>query len=406
VEWRRASAPIVPAEAPPPAEEVDPTAGPVAQISDVFEPRADAIDPARPRLLPIDRCLAMYKDHRYAEVVSLGGAALQVHARMAAVSERPDEAAALQDLVGLSKQEMGDREGARAAFVAAIAAAAPAVRPTYVRHLLALVRGVVDNVNVKDDDGVRVRELLGCVRTIDEALTVVPGNEPLTAGVTSVRQALTKLCDTLVARAVEDEGDREARDLVLQVLAEGSMPVAWQEKLRDRLAAVSSAEVGQLTAQAIRAVQEGKDTEALDALEHAERLAASLPAGGVADERREELDRRLWWGYTKVGLRRVETRKFEGALEPLFRAFELGGTDGERIEETRSALVRALDGLVDLKRPLIQNLSAADPRAAHAEVEKLWAVLRNATERGMTQDDLGEAFGKIMHLSQTLTQTP
>ena len=42
----------------------------------------------------------------------------------------------------------------------------------------------------------------------------------------------------------------------------------------------------------------------MSALERAERLSEGLPGDAVADERREEFERRLWWGYTKVGLRR------------------------------------------------------------------------------------------------------
>ncbi|HYE92168.1 MAG TPA: hypothetical protein VEA38_14160, partial [Terriglobales bacterium] len=334
---------------------------PLRLVEEPARVEAVAAEPARPPVLPIETCLAMYREHRYAEVVSLGSAALEVHAGMAAVSNRSDEAAALQDLVGLSKQEMGDREGARTAFSAAIAGADAQVRPTYVRHLLTLVRGVVEGVNVRDDDGVRMRELRGCLGAVETALATVPDDESLAAVQKAVREALTKLCEQLVARAVEDEGDAAARDLVLEVLADDAMPAPWRDKLREQLAAASSAEIGQLTAYAIRAVQEGKDADALDALERAERLAGSLPGGAVAEERREELDRRLWWGYTKVGLRRVETKKFEGALEPLFRALRLGALDEERLSESRAALVRALDGLVDARWPEIQRRGADDP---------------------------------------------
>ena len=400
--------PVVPepvvAAAPEPLRLVEEPAAPVEETPSRVPAGDPSRDAARPRLLPIDTCLTMYKEHRYAEVVSLGSAALEVHARMAAVSDRSDEAAALQDLVGLSKQELGDRDGARLAFCAAIAGAESFVRPTYVRHLVTLIRWVVDGVNVRDDDAVRIRELQSCLAAVERALEAAPDAEPLTSAQTAVRQALSSLCERLVARAVEDEGDRDARDLVLEVLGDEAMPAPWREKLREQLATASSAEIGQLTAQAIRAVQEGKDGEALEALERAERLAESLPSAAVADERREELERRLWWGYTKVGLRRVETRKFEGALEPLFRALRLGGIDEERLGETRGALVRALDGLVDVRWAEIQKLGEEDRAAARADAEKLWTVLRSATERGIAQEDLAEAFAKVMHLGQTLSQ--
>lgn len=324
----------------------------------------------RPRVLPVDTCLAMYKDGRFAEVVSLGSAALEVHARLAAVSDRPHEAAALLDLVGLSKRELGDREGARDAFRAAVLDAEPLARAGYVQHLVGAVEEVVANPPGPDDadaDGARVRELRGCAAALEEALAVVPGDPDLTSAQNAVRDALTAACE--------------------------------------ELAAASSAEIGQLTAQAIRSVQDGRDGEALEALERAEQLAGALPDGAVADERREEFERRLWWGYTKVGLRRVELENFDGALAPLFRAIRLGGVDEDRLTETRSALIRALGGLVEARWPAIQQLVVEDVAGARAELEKLSAVLRGATQRGLSQDDLGDAFERIVHLEQVLSHS-
>ena len=70
----------------------------------------------------------------------------------------------------------------------------------------------------------------------------------------------------------------------------------------------------------------------------------------------------------------------------------------------RAALVRALDGLIDTKWPAIQTLATEDVAAAQVEVEKLSALLRSSTERGISQDDLGEAFAKVLRLGQTLSQ--
>jgi hypothetical protein len=417
-DWRsaEASAPAVVERPPTIAASVSASPAPAESAAPVLavEPVA-ADEPAtrresKPSLLPIDTCLAMYRERRFAEVVSLGSAALEVNARMASVSERHDEAAALFDLVGLSKQELGDCDGARAAFRAAVRGAEPQERPTYVRHLITLVRSVVDPIVAAgaaaegDEAAAHVRELRACVVALEDALGVVPGDEGLRSASAAVREALSPACEWLVARVVSGEGDDQARELVREALADEAMPTAWRERLRESLTAASSAEIGQLTAQAIRSVQDGQDGEALAALERAERLSAALPSGSVEDERREEFERRLWWGYTKVGLRRVETKKFEDALEPLFRALRLGGIDEERLGETRAALVRALDGLVDTKWPAIQTLAAEDVAAAQVEVEKLSALLRSSTERGINQDDLGEAFAKVLHLGQTLSQ--
>ena len=159
---------------------------------------------SKPSVLPIDTCLAMYRERRFGEVVSLGSAALEVNAHMASVSERHDEAAALFDLVGLSKQELGDRDGACAAFRAAVRGAEPQVRPTYVRHLITLVRSVVDPIvaagaMAEDDEAAaQVRELRACVVALEDALGVVPGDEGLGSASAAVREALSSACERLV----------------------------------------------------------------------------------------------------------------------------------------------------------------------------------------------------------------
>jgi hypothetical protein len=361
-----------------------------------------AADLPRPRVLPLDTCLSMYKEGRFAEVVSLGSAALEVHARLAAGSTRPDdEASALFDLVGMSKQELGDMAGARTAFRGAIRAAPPAMRPTYVEHLVKLVRGLLDRGGEPTDvdtEAEHVRELRASAAALDDALGALPPDESLAAVHGAVREVLSSACERLAARVAAGEGGEHARAIVLEALGDDALPASWRERVREELAAASSAEIGQLTAQAIRSVQDGKDGDALAALEHAEQLAAALPPGAVTDERREEFDRRLWWGYTKVGARRVEIENYEGAIDPLFRAVHLGGLDHERLAETRGVLVRALDGLVETRAPAIQQLAAEDASAARHEIAKLSALLRAATERGLTTEELGETFAKVAAL--------
>jgi hypothetical protein len=372
-------------------------------------------------VLPIETCIAMYNEHRYAEVVSLGSAALEVHARMAAVSNRPDEASAMHDLVGLARQELGDREGARGAFGAAIAGATSASRPTYIRHLLNLVRGVVDGVNVKDDAGVRVGELRACLTALGNALDVAPGNESLIAAHEATRDAIVRICEAVLPFAVDEDADPDARALLLDVAGDDRLAGAWRDRLRERLgdgasadapsvrgwsaagvsAGASGADVGQLTLFAVRAVQEGREDDALHALERAERLASSM-RGEEADERREELERRLWWGYIRLGLRRLEAGAFETALEPFFRALRLGRGDDDRLGETRGALLRALDGIAATTLPALEALRETDAAAAERETAGLARTLQAWTTHGLTEEDLGEVHDGITRLGQTL----
>jgi hypothetical protein len=393
-----------------PHELVGSVAEPSMRVADEAAVRAPAGEPrapkaeARRQVLPVDTCRAMYRDRRFPEVVSLGSAALEVHVRLAAVSDRPHEAAALLDLVGLSKQELGDRDGAREAFRAAIRDAEAAARPTYITHLVTLARTVVDTASdILDDKAeiARLREVRATALALADAVAVASGDEGLLAMQGTVREVLSSTCERLVERVVGREVDEEARALLLETLADETMPPAWRERLLEQLAAASSAEIGQLTAQAIRSVQDGKDADALEALERAERLANALPSGAVADERSEEFERRLWWGYTKVGLRRIETRNFEAALEPLVRALELGGVDEERLAETRSALVRALDGVVDTRGAAIARLGRND---AQTEIRQLAAMVNGAREHGLGDDDLADVLAKLSELEQG--QTP
>jgi hypothetical protein len=367
-------------------------------------------------VLPIETCLGMYKEGRFREVVSLGSAALQVRARLAAVSDRRQEAAALQDLVGLAKEQLGDRAGAREAFLAAVRDAEPSERATYVEHLVALAAGVEAGAGEPAEadaaapaggeaDVERVRELRAWLGVLDDVRADAPDAQAVAVAEAAVREALAPACERLVARVAAGDADDQVRTLVAHTLADEAMTAAWRERLYEQLAAASSAEIGQLTAQAIRSVQDGRDDAALEALERAERLAAALPNGAVGDERREELERRLWWGYTKVGLRRCEVQDFDGAIDPLFHALHLGGIDEDRLGETRAALVRALEGAVDTRWAALQQFGAVDPAALHGEIEKLAAVLRGATERGLTEDDLAGAFAKVADLDRSLAQT-
>jgi hypothetical protein len=324
---------------------------------------------------------------------------------MASVCDRPHEAAALYDLVGLSKQQLGDREGARDAFVAAIHDADSSVLPTYVSHLVALVGDPAD-IAPEPVDGdaeiARVRELRAWIVALDEALGSVPGEPTLIAALAAFREALSPACERIVGSVSANGDAEEARALVAETLADQAMPAEWRERLCEQLTAASSAEIGQLTAQAIRSVQDGKDAEALEILERAERLAGSLPVGAVADERREEFERRLWWGYTKVGARRCEVRDYDGAVEPLFHALHLGGIDADRLEETRAVLVRALEGAVDSRWAAIEQFGVTDSATLRSELEKLTAVLHSATERGLTQEDLAGAFAKLASVEHSL----
>jgi len=162
----------------------------------------------------------------------------------------------------------------------------------------------------------------------------------------------------------------------------------------------------QLTAQAIRSVQEARETEALGSLQRAEELLARVHDEALPPKRREEVDRRLWWGYNRLGARRVESGEFEDAIEPLFRALRLAPVGTERHAETRAALVRAFEGLVDARALEIrQRADDGDREAAVVETDRLWARLTGARARGREEHDLAVASAMVRRLFDELGLT-
>jgi hypothetical protein len=120
-------------------------------------------------------------------------------------------------------------------------------------------------------------------------------------------------------------------------------------------------------------------------------------------KRREEVDRRLWWGYNKLGLRRVEGGAFEEALDPLLRALRLAGTAPDRQSETRAALVRAFEGWTEASALAIREVAdAGDGEAAIVHSDKLWTRLRAALEEGLSERELAGAFTRVRRLFEEI----
>ncbi|HEX6209975.1 MAG TPA: hypothetical protein VF136_04315, partial [Methylomirabilota bacterium] len=213
-------------------------------------------------------------------------------------------------------------------------------------------------------------ECLAALRTatewLDYGVAAVPNDAMLTDLGRDARERLWRTYDRAVMRLLQRQDFRAARRLLREALDDAHFPPALVESFRDMFTSTFSGEIGQLTAQAIRSVQDARDGDALAALRRAETLLATLDEEALTAKRREEVQRRLWWVYSRLGERRLDAGEFETALEPLVHAlgFDVGA---ERQEETRSLLERALDG-------------CADREAAIVHCDRLWARLRGAAE--------------------------
>jgi tetratricopeptide (TPR) repeat protein len=354
-------------------------------------PSAVSPDPPAPRVLEpvgagavVDECFALQQAGHYAEAVELATAALHGDDDTRRPADGHDTAA-LWSLVALARQGLGEDVEARTALEAAVAAAPAADRPTYQRQLGALADTIARRLLAQAEQHPRgdSEACLEAIRTatewLDYGVAVLPADSALAELSESARDALWRTCERAVLAMLQRQEFRAARRLLREALADPRVPTARIETFRDMFTGTFSGEIGQLTARAIRCVQDARDADALRALRRAETLLATLNDEALSAGRREEVDRRLWWVYSRLGEHRLDTGEVEAALEPLVHAlgYDVGA---ERHEQTRALLERALDG-------------CADREAAIVHCDKLWARLRGATET-LAGEDLAGAVGR------------
>src|SRR5438046_22451 len=285
-----ASAPSPPAPPPEPLRSL----GPGATLR---------IDP-----LLIERCLSLHQDRQYEEVVSVGEEALLGLRDAPRLAREAREAAALWAVVGLAKQALGDDVGAGVALEAALRVAPADERMTYQQHIAALALSAAQTAlaragNHDTDD--RIAELRGALAWTERGLAAVPSDARPAGTRERARAELWPVYEQSVHRFLQRREFREARRLLREALEDPEIPTARVAPFEELLSGTFGGEIGQLTAQAIRSMQEARESEALAALRRAEELLETIPDEALPPKRREEVDQRLWWGYTRLGGPRV-----------------------------------------------------------------------------------------------------
>ena len=393
------AAPLTPPIAPKPAEPAPAAAPPPAPAVETPE-QAPAPPAAAGDLLPFEKCFTLYQDRRYVDVITTAAPALERYIEAPAGGAKlAHEVAALWSIMGLSKQALNDEDGARAAFEEAIHAAPSAERSTYQRYLAALAlsagRKLVARAETLPETAGenRVTALRHAVLWLRQGLVCAPDDPNLSFALERSRKGLWVSYGKLATVLIQRQEFHGARRLLREALAEEDFPEDRREVFKDLLATTFSGEIGQLTAHAIRIMQDEHQREASTSLQRAEALLSSIPHEALTPKRREEVNRRLSWGYTKLGVRRVESGEYEDALEPLFHAFKFGEVGPERQQETRAALVRALEGVTEARVEWIDQLLKSGKRdAAVQEGDRLRKLLRDGMEVGLSKHELTSAL--------------
>jgi tetratricopeptide (TPR) repeat protein len=386
----------------------EPPKTPVGAPGDVVaRPEEPAPEALTERASLVDRCFALHQEGRFPAVITEAMAALET-VRAAALFLEPGETAKLWGLVALARQAMGERDGARAALEEALAVSPSEDRATWQRHLAALALEVGQDLVAQAQSGTadaeeRVTTLHAALGWLESGLAVAPDDGTLREAATAARAALWPTYEQSVSELLQRQDYQVARRVLRQAQAEENCPAELQTSFREMLASTYGGEVGQLTAEAIKRMQEGNEGEALVTLDRAEEMLGMVPEGGLPAKRRNELERRLWWSYTKVGIRRVEGGLYEEALPPLLHALGYHGVGSERREETKLPLVRALEAIVAARSPLIQRMIAEGDRdGALILCEKLWSFLHGALERGLTREELAVGLAQTQAFFEKL----
>jgi tetratricopeptide (TPR) repeat protein len=395
-------------------------AGSTAPAANAGADRGDDAPPARPwSIAPeggsdarprrdsplVETCFALYQEKRFSEVVSIGERTL-AKLPVESPATPSHETAALWSVVGLAKQGLGDDDGARAALESALDVAPDGERATYRRHLATLALEAAQSRLARaggHDTGDRVATTRTAIAWTERGLAAVPFDPALSDARERAYEALWEGYEQASTTLLQRQEFRVARQLLREALDDPALPGARAAGFRGLLSGTFSGEIGQLTAQAILGMQEGRESEALESLERAEELLATIPAEALPSSRREEVDQRLWWGYAELGSRRLEAGEYEDALDPLVHALRFESIGPERQGETRAAVVRALEGIAALRAMSVRRLIDAGLRdEAVQTAEQLRTLVNGCRDLGFSDNELMAATSRVRRLWEEL----
>ena len=390
-----ASSPAPPAPAETPAKAPLPTpSGPVETDTKV---RRDS--PL------VERCFALYQEKRFDEVLTIGEEAL-ARLRTEAIGGPSRETAALWSVVGLAKQALGDDDAAHAALESSIDAAPETERATYRRHLATLALDATQARIARagsHDPADRMTVIRAAIAWTERGLAAVPSDPALTDARDAANDSLWQAYEQAATALLQRQEFAGARQILHEALDDPKLPATRAAGFRGLLSGTFGGEMGQLTAQAILSMQEGRESEALGTLQRAEELLETIPTDALPPTRRDEVDQRLWWGYAELGSRRLDAGDYEGALDPLVHALRFTSIGPERQAETRGAVVRALEGIAAVRALSIRRLAEAGSRdEAIVAAGELHGLVKRGLELGLSEDELIAAFARVRRLCEEL----
>jgi hypothetical protein len=208
-----------------------------------------------------------------------------------------------------------------------------------------------------------------------------------------------------VAALIRGRESAEARELLEPAIERGEL----DRDTTGFLVEVCSTAVARDLWRLRRALRRGGGDEA--PLERSLEVTRVLLEASVAEalprEQRRRVSGRLWRGHTRLGLRRWRAGSFEPAVESLFGALGVRGTDERRRRLARDLLVRTLEDMAGQSLEVIpQLLGEPDRAAALGRAQRLLDHIRRTREEGVSAEDLAVAASRARQLLEHIEQAP
>lgn len=300
---------------------------------------------------------------------------------------------------------MSDEEGAKEAFREAVHWAPAHDRAGYQQQLASLSLTVGRRFLTlaaragEEEEIERIQALKQAISWIREGTAVRPNDGELNAGLERARRGILAAYGRVATAMIERHEFHGARRLLRDALAEEHIPAERREVFMDLIASTFAGEIAILAADAVQALEAGREAEAVSLFQRAEKVLSSVPEDAISAQRRDEINRRFWWGYTKLGIRRLQDGRADAAVDPLLRAIKIPGIDPDRHQETHEALVDASRALLESRMPALQDL-VSQGRTADAQLEgdRLREILEDGIDHGIRPEEFGGELDRFRDL--------
>lgn len=398
---------VAPPAAPAPSPETS-ASQPDPLVASEAQPDAGAATlppPADPALDALERALTLWQEGEHAQVIE----ATLPHLEAGGPGEAAEPSflrAALWTVVGVSRQAVGDVEGAQTALEAAVRVAPDGVSEGCPQRIADMAEQAARQLLAAADampatSGERVPVLRMAVLWLEWRIVAASATEEISVLLDRAREALWDGYALAGRGLMRRRQFAQARELVRQALDLEDLPAARRAPLAELAGLSVVRQIGRLVATS-RGVETPED-DALDALDRARELLAATSVESVTPGRWHAANRRIWDAYTRIAHRDIEGFDLDAALRPLFRALHLRDLDLSLERKTRDLLARTVERISDRAAETIGRLLEEGKReAAMQRWQDVRGIIQKARDQGLSHEELAHAFSRARQMLEQI----